>query len=131
MPESAYLTAAYLHAPSPLQPEALEAVEEMLREMLRDTALAARVHRPDVPLLPRTYLEPVSDPGIHVRPLPRLATIAGVAIATDAGTRSGKTRQGCDLFFGPVLGSDIALSVRGACRRNRGSRMWVTMGQDP
>ena len=42
-----------------------------------------------------------------------------------------QTRQGCDPCFWPVLGSEIALSVWGACRRNRGSRMWINMGQDP
>ena len=85
-------TKVYLHAPEPLQPEALDSVEEMLREMLPDAAMA-RIQRPAVPLLPRTYLEPFPAPGFHLHPLPRLATVAGVVIATDAGTPGVKERK--------------------------------------
>ena len=82
----------YLHAPEPIQPEALDSMEDLLREMLGDTT-PAQVRRPNVPLLPRTYLEPNREPGFHFHPLLRLATIAGVIIATDAGTPSVKERK--------------------------------------
>ena len=54
-------TKVCLHAPEPLHPEALDSVEEMLREMLPDTALA-RIRRPAVTLLPRAYMEPIPTP---------------------------------------------------------------------
>ena len=54
-------TTVHLHALEPIQPEALDAVEEMLRELLAGTA-PARVQRPPVPLLPRTYLMPDPAP---------------------------------------------------------------------
>ena len=52
----------------------------------------AEVRRPAVALLPRTYLEPEPAPGFHLHPLPRLATVAGVVVATDAGTPGAKER---------------------------------------
>ena len=67
-------------------------MEELLREMLGDTT-PARVCRPNVPLLPRTYLEPDRELRVHFHQLPRLATIAGVIIATDAGAPSVKERK--------------------------------------
>ena len=85
-------TAVYLHAPVPIQPEALDAMAELLRELLGDTAVA-RVRRPNVPLLPRTYLEPNREPGVHFHRLPRLATIARVIVATDAGAPSVRERK--------------------------------------
>ena len=82
-------TAVYLHAPVPVQPEVLDSMEELLQEMLDGTA-PARMCRPNAPLLPRAYLDPISRPGVHFHPLPRLATIARIVIATDAGTPSAK-----------------------------------------
>ena len=85
-------TKVYLHASEPVQPEVLDSVDEMLRKLLADTA-PARILRPPVPLLPRTSREPIPSPGFHLHPLPRLATVAGVVIATDAGTLGAKERR--------------------------------------
>ena len=85
-------TAVYLHTPLPIQPEALDAMEEFLRELFGDTT-PARVRRPAVPLLPRTYLKPNRTPGVHFHNLPRLATVAGVVAATDAGAPSVRERK--------------------------------------
>jgi hypothetical protein len=52
----------------------------------------AEIRRTAVALLPRTYLEPDPTPGFHLHPLPRLATVAGVVVATDAGTPGAKER---------------------------------------
>ena len=77
-------TNVHLHTTEPIQPEILDAVEEMLCEMLADTAPAV-VRRPPVPLLPRTYLAPHPGAGFHLHTLPRLATVSGTVAATDGG----------------------------------------------
>ena len=87
LPTQVYL----LRAPEPLQPPALDSAGEM-PELPADTA-PVRIRRPAAPLLPRTYLEPVPAPGFHLHPLPRLATTAGVVIATDAGPPRVKERK--------------------------------------
>ena len=85
-------TKAYLHAPEPLQPEALDSVEERLREMLADTARRAS-RGPPFPCYLGHALSLSLHPGSTSHPLPRLATVAGVVIATDAGTPGVKERK--------------------------------------
>ena len=81
----------YTYTPRPIQPEVLDAVEEMLQELMAG-GRPANVRRPAVALLPRTYLIPKRIPGFHLHPLPRLATVAGVVVATDGGTPGAKER---------------------------------------
>ena len=84
-------TNVHLHTLDPIQPEILDAIEEMLHEMLADTA-PATIRTPPVPLLPRTYLHPNPEPGYHLHTLPGLATVAGEVTSTDAGTPGVKER---------------------------------------
>ena len=84
-------TNVHLHAPEPIQPEVLDAVEEMLQELMAG-GCPADVRRPAVTLLPRTYPEPEPAPRFHLHALPRSATVAGVVVATDGGTPGAKER---------------------------------------
>ena len=57
----------YTYTPRPIQPEVLDAVKEMLQEMMAG-GRPANVRRPAVALLPRTYLIPKPTPGVPPPP---------------------------------------------------------------
>ena len=92
----------HLHRTPAIRPEIQQAISVLLQEIFLPAFEGSYAtffsnealdhHEATLPLLPATVLQPITTPGVHFDRVPHLATIEGIVVGTDAGTRRPRDR---------------------------------------